>query len=270
MGLGAMMRMVCVAGLLLAPAMTTAQTAAPATPPAAAAEPAQAAPAAGATASAAAKPVSITLLVTPHSGTAYPKMRPDAYIVVHLSGADAIVGSAIQKAVKEGWKCLDKASYAVTTQVADATGKLTPGKGVPIDGVVQLGKGSCTDAAPEPVELMLNASVDTTTQYMVSLVGLPDGMEAASAAVKFPVATLPSFSVLPSGVPGEAMTDGTTHDVGQLAVTYSMPSVNNSPVFLSSTDLFSTDRKDTKSAFAATGGVGVGLSKSHYIPVQLS
>jgi len=217
--------------------MTTAQTAAPAMAPAAA-SPAQSAPAAGPIALAAAKPVSITLLVTPHSGTAYPKMRPDAYIVVHLSGADAIVGSAIQKAVKEGWKCLDKASYAVTAQVADATSKLTPGKGVPIDGVVQLGKGACTDAAPEPVELMLNASVNTTTEYVVSLVGLPDGMRAASAAVKFPVATLPSFSVLPSGVPGEAMTDGTTHDVGQLAVTYSMPSVDNSPVFLSSTDLF--------------------------------
>jgi len=209
----------------------------------------------------------IDLPVNLYSGASYPAMRPTALIEVHLNG-DADLENAlalkdeINRAEQHGWNCSSKSSYAVT--VSDST------KPLPVAAILSVGRGKCTDPVPAPVLIQLNAHVNSTTNYIVTLVGLPSGSTIASKGQAFPAATVNSFSIVPQGVPGETLTNGNTRDVGQLTVSYSAPFIADSPFFVSSSNLFSTDEKDSKSAFSVTGGVSRGLLNGAYVPANLS
>jgi hypothetical protein len=212
---------------------------------------------------------SINLPVRPDAGASYPSMRPIAFIEVTLAaGSDNSNSSALTDEIidaeKDGWNCTSVSSYSVTEQGST--------KRVPISAILPVGKGrSCNDRPiPAPVLILLNAHVDSTTNYVVSLVGLPNGKTVVSQPQTFPSATTYNVSIIPQGVPGESLTNGKTRDVGQLSVTYGMPFVGRSPVFVNTKDLFSTDSKDSNSAFAVTGGVEHGLFRTWYTPVQLS
>ena len=213
-------------------------------------------------------PATIKLPVNLYSGASYPEMKPTALIEVHLNG-DADLPNAlalrneINSAEQHGWNCSSKSSYAVTVSGSNA-------KPLPIAAILSVGRGKCTDPVPAPVLIQLNAHVDAKTEYIVTLVGFPGGKTIASNPQAFPAATTNSFSLVPQGVPAESLTNGKTRDVGQLTVSYMAPFVANSPIFVSSNNLFSTDEKDSKSAFALTGGVSRGLFNSVYIPAQLS
>lgn len=213
-----------------------------------------------------AKPLDLT--VEFHSGASYPGMEPTASIEVHLNGggtladSEKLIGDVIA-AEKQGWNCASVASYKITESDSK--------KQIPISAVMPVGRESCNDRpTPAPVLLVLRDKVDAKTKYVVTLAGFPAGTEIASKAQAFPSATKYEFSVLPQAAPSEKLTDGTKRDAGQLSVSGGLPFIGHSPAFVSTKDLFSTDEKDTKSAFAVTGGVKHGLFRTWYAPVQLS
>jgi len=219
-------------------------------------------------AAAAAAPATFVLPVVMYSGASYPSMRPEAMIQVNLNGGGALAGAAlvgeVQSAEGAGWKCRNVSSYQVVNQ--------TTKKAVAISAVLPVGKEACDDKPiPASVLLVLDGHFDTATTFVTSLVGLPGGATATSTASKFPAATSSTaVSIIPQAVPGESLTNGKTRDVGQVTVSYGIPYVGNSPVFVNTKDLFSTDEKDSKSAFSVTGGVRFGLLPHRYMPVQLS
>jgi len=211
----------------------------------------------------------ITLPVALNAGATYPSMRPAASIEVFLNAQGKIDANGlaliqeITTAEKNGWDCSSVSSYIVTDQDTK--------KVIPISAILPVGTESCKDSnAPAPVNLLLNAHVNSNSSFVVSLAKLPSGRTVQSSEQKFPAATSYSFSVVPQGVPGESLTNGKSRDVGQLTVNYSAPFVGNSPIFVNTKNLFSTDERDGKSAFAATGGVEAGLFPRWYTPVQLS
>ncbi len=79
-----------------------------------------------------------------------------------------------------------------------------------------------------------------------------------------------SFSATPQTVPGEAMNNGATRDVGQMNLSYSVPFIARSPILFNTKDVFSTDSEDAKSSWAMTTGVSFGLLPSRYIPAQIT
>jgi len=202
----------------------------------------------------------LTLPVHPFAGAVYPSMRPFAEITVFLN-ADAVADEVADQ-VQKGWDCLKPASYTVTPQ-----GSAKP---LRVETVRQVGKGSCKDTTPDPVLLLILSPVDTSTAYVVSLSGLPDGKVVRSAATKFSSATKSSFSFTPQAVPGEAMNNGAKRDVGQMNVQYSVPFIGRSPLLFNTKDLFSTDAEDAKAAWAATLGLSHGLLRSWYTPLTLT
>ncbi|HVT97392.1 MAG TPA: hypothetical protein VHE33_07770, partial [Acidobacteriaceae bacterium] len=220
---------------------------------------------------------SLPLRVSFYSGAAYPSMKPAASIEVFLNGTTGDLATrekfvaVIRSAEDHGWNCASPSSYAVT--VSGST------KRIPVSAVMPVGHENCNDRpTPAPVLLLLREKVDTNTKYVVSLEGLPDaaltglspGANLVSAAQAFPASTSYSVSVLPQAAPGEALTNGTTRDVGQLSVSFGVPYVGHSPVFINTNDLFSTDAKDTMSSFAVTAGSQWGLLSAWYTPVQVS
>ncbi len=215
-------------------------------------------------------PATIGLPVTTNAGASYPSMRPAATIEVFLNAQGKIDAnslaliSEITSAEDHGWDCASVSSYVVTDQDAN--------KKIPISAILPVGKESCKDRpVPAAVNILLNAHVNSTDKYVVSLAGLPKGSAAVQSSQQtFKTATVSSVSIMPQGVPGESLTNGKTRDVGQLTVSYSAPFVGNSPVFVNTKDLFSTDERDSKSAFAATGGAEFGLFPRWYTPFQLS
>jgi hypothetical protein len=202
----------------------------------------------------------LTLTISTMSGAVYPSMRPAVQIRVFLNG-DA-VADEVSAEEQKGWDCTSPASYAVTVQGST--------KRLPVEAVLPIGKGSCKDTTPDPVLLQLSVAVDPNKAYEVTLNGLPDGKIVRSTATKFPAGTTSSFSATPQGVPDEAMNNGTKRDVGQMNVAYSVPFIGRSPVLFNTTDVFSTDSEDAKSAWAATVGASHGLFRAWYTPVQIT
>lgn len=226
---------------------------------------AQAAPAAN---TAAAAPAKLVLPIVLYSGATYPSMRPEAMVEVDLNGGGKLTGAALVDEVIAAeaakWDCKSASSYQVVNQ--------TTKKVVAVANVLPVGRESCDDRPiPAPVLLVLRGHFDTATSYVVTLTGLPGGATATSAASKFPAATAATaVSILPQAVPGESLTNGTTRDVGQLTFSYGFPYVGDSPVFINTKNLFSTNERDSKSAFSVTSGVQFGLLRRWYLPVQLS
>jgi len=81
-----------------------------------------------------------------------------------------------------------------------------------------------------------------------------------------------NLSITPQAVPSEKLTTGKTSDVGQVSASITDPylfrSVHFARTYLSSTDLISTNERDSKSAIAATLGLERNTSASWYIPVH--
>jgi hypothetical protein len=194
------------------------------------------------------------------AGAVYPSMRPFAEITVFLN-ADAVADEVADQ-VQKGWDCTNPGSFTVTAQ-----GSTKP---LRVETVRQVGKGSCKDTTPDPVLLLILSPVDTSTAYVVSLSGLPDGKMVQSPATKFSSTAKSSFSLTPQAVPGEAMNNGAKRDVGQMNVQYSVPFIGRSPLLFNTRDVFSTDAEDAKSAWAATLGLSHGLFKSWYTPLTLT
>lgn len=176
----------------------------------------------------------------------------------------------------EAWNCTRASSYRVSV-----VSKLKDVRDVAILAVVPQGLNDatpperwtfCRVGAPGIVDLVIQNDLSSNETLRVSLVGLPLGYTAQSdGKLPPPSGQKFTYSATPQAVPSEALTNGKKRDVGQLNI-----SLNDSNligaipfnVYAKSADLFSTDERDSKSAFSGTLGLQRGVFSQWYSPVH--
>jgi hypothetical protein len=221
----------------------------------------------------------ITLKPTVLCATQYPSMQPVVWVTVQLV-------DALERDPDGKWDCSRRDSYAVTIVSGDKSRAATI-RTVSLQGGPGPGKRftqcGLNVSKSKSVVLMLADTIDANDSVKVILSKFPASV-APSGTGKLPAAAAGapstdsnpsdrfSLTAAPQAAPGEALTDGTKRDVGQLAVKFAHPSLFRAAPFdtyLNSNDLFSTDHKDSKSAFAATLGVQRNLIPRWYAPVHI-
>jgi hypothetical protein len=206
------------------------------------------------------------LTITPEAYATYPSMEPVTVIEVQLSGTDVI--DALQQA---GWNCGQAAS--VSSYKVSAISSPGSTRDVSV-AFVDTGL-TCKTAvfSPGSVKLHLRAEISKSDQVQVTLQNLKKGVQVQSMKTAAPSNATPvAFTATPQAAPGEKLLNGKTRDTGQLSVSFTDSNLAGaSPVdlYLKSTDLFSTDERDSKSAFSGTFGAQHGLSSSLYSPVHI-
>lgn len=214
---------------------------------------------------------SVTLPVDLRSFRQYPSMLPIFAIRVHLAGSTDIY-DLVDTAVKAGWSCSSLASYKVTIQGSGRELQISRVQLIP----------SSLDCSDKPdVLLIMQRHVAASDKIIVSLQNLPGGLKAQSNPQKFeaipghPDSNLPNswaFNLTPQAAPNESLTTGGKRDVGQLSVTIAAPdiapNVRDVAIYAKSTDLFSTDERDSQSAFSSILGVTRGIFSSWYSPIH--
>jgi hypothetical protein len=209
----------------------------------------------------------VALKVDVLSFSAYPSMQPVTAVRVHLSGTQESQ-DLVQTALKGGWDCSKISSYKVSIQgtsgeVAIANLRLEPDP-------------QCTVGVMEPNAILVikDHNLSSDAKLVVALANLPAGLAAQSVATSFPKPTSAfGLTITPQAAPGEALTTGIKRDVGQLSIALTapevFPSLRQATIFINSTDLFSTDATDSKSAFSGILGVKRGLSGRWYTPLSI-
>jgi hypothetical protein len=190
--------------------------------------------------------------------TEYPSMLPVTAIRVHLSSS-AGMRDLVDAAIAKGWDCTKISSYTVAIKgskrkVAIANLRLEPGSTCAVGQV-----------EPNAILVLTDHSLTTKDLLQVSLANLPNPLVATPSRAKaFPKPTNSyALTLTPQAAPGEALTSGAKRTVGQLSVAFTNPQI------LDSTDLFSTDERDSKSAFSGVFGAKRGLFSSWYTPISL-
>ncbi len=224
------------------------------------------------------------LTVTSESYTRYPSLEPVNAIYVSFA-SPAAVYDLINRAIGDDpdhprWDCTKPSSYRVAVVIKKG-GCFSDVRSLEIAGVVlePHGKGLTSCEAKlangvNGVNLILKSKVSTNDLLQVSLVGLSGGLSAQSDGTLTSTKGITSFSATPQAAPSEALTNGKTRDVGQLSVSFSDSNLFASPhapfnTYVKSTDLFSTDEKDSKSSFTGTLGIQRGVFPRWYTPVHL-
>lgn len=213
---------------------------------------------------------SVTLTVTANSYAQYPSLVPITLIDVGLSDTPE-VRDAIRAASGSSrhWDCSKASSYKVS--LVDTKGKVL--RDLSIASVNVPKNTHCSyDNVNGIVQLKLNAAIGEKDFYQVTLQNLP----AASPVIQSKPTMGPkkgsnvSFTATPQDAPGEALTNGSKRDTGQLSVSFSDLSLFSQSRkvdwYAKSSDLFSTDQKDSKSAFLGTVGVNHGILNRWYSP----
>jgi hypothetical protein len=206
-------------------------------------------------------------MITPQAYATYPSMQPVTRIEVQLSGTD--VTGALRGA---RWDCAQTAS--VSSYKVSAISSKGSSRDVPV-AFVDTGLTCKTPVfSPGSVKLHVRLEISKSDQIQVTLQNLKtndvliQSMPTAMSGDATPVA----FTATPQAAPGEALLDGTTRDTGQLSVSFTDSRLAPAlPVdlYLKSTDLFSTNERDAKSAFSGTFGAQRGLLRSLYSPVHV-
>lgn len=213
--------------------------------------------------------------------TQYPSLEPLSVIDVTFSGAALF--DAIKLGLKDpSWNCTSSKIYVV--QEVDKN--LKPLHAVNIlrvivpldtlhtkkpyancDGFGNPGDISMVlDLGPQFSKLdMMQVSMYADEKH-TKLIAQSDGKLTLGTGAPF------SFTATPQTAPGEALNNGKTRDTGQLSVAIGDTDLfpnEVANVYAKSTDLFSTDEKDTKSAFSVTFGAQRGLLPKWYTPLSL-
>jgi hypothetical protein len=225
-------------------------------------------------------PKPVTLKVGQEYYVEYPSLQPITAISVQL--ADPAEVYDLMSKVLPQWDCAKPSSYKIAVVTQQSDGSLKDARTETITAVRLQGnddKGvrltSCTLGSPGQVQLVFKSDLGASELVQVSLVGLPDGYSAKSdGKLKFTKSTV-SFSATPQAAPNEKLTNGKSRDTGQLAVSFSDANLFSGAslpfnTYVNSKDLFSTDEKDSKSAFAGTIGIQRGIFSKWYAPLDFS
>lgn len=214
---------------------------------------------------------SVALPVNIESFRQYPSMLPVFAIRVHLAGSTDMY-DLIDSAVRAGWSCSSVASYKVTVQ---GSGRVL------LISQVQLIPASADCSDKPDVFLIMQRHVDASDKIVVSLQNLPTNLKAESTPQTFaaipadPDSNLPgswAFNLTPQAAPNESLTNGGKRDVGQVSLAMAapdlVPGLRDVAIYAKSTDLFSTDERDSESAFSAILGASRGMFASWYSPIH--
>jgi hypothetical protein len=212
----------------------------------------------------------------------YPSLEPVETIHVNLNSPVPIFDAVNQAVKNNNWNCLSPASYKIT--ILDSPAK-TPPRVVEFRDVVPDGfnpgtgkRWASCDGAGDPgaVSLFLNSHVKSTDSLQVTLYysvgGKTEILAQSDGKLKLTSSSQFTSSGTLQSAPGEALTNGKTRDVGQMTLSLAETDLfHNSPVnfYAKSTDLFSTDERDSKSAFLGTFGAQRDLFPKVYSPLQL-
>jgi hypothetical protein len=206
-----------------------------------------------------------TLPVDLLSYSEYPSMVPVIAFRVHLSG-NFQVADIVDKAIQAGWDCSKLSSYRVSIQGSNEV--------LPIAQIRREPVSNCTDSLKPDVLLIIQRHVSTSDKIIVSLQNLPGGIKLQSTPGQFKT-NPPGFglTLTPQAAPGESLTNGAKRDVGQVSVAMTAPDIarplTDFAIYAKSADLFSTDERDSKSAFSGVLGITRGLLNTWYSPVHL-
>ncbi len=229
---------------------------------------------------------SVTLSVDSESYISYPSLQPIAAITVKLAAAQMpdFLQEAIGDPQHPKWDCTKISSYKVAILAPQSDGSLkevgretiraiilepnNPKMGQPYNFCDALGTVSAVHLVFDYDQLGPSETVQ------VSLVGLPDQLTAQSDGKLVVKNNIITFSGSPQAAPNEKLVNGKTRDTGQLSLSFSDSDLlagHKLPfdTYVKSTDLFSTDEKDSKSAFAGTIGIQRGLFPVWYAPFHL-
>jgi hypothetical protein len=214
----------------------------------------------------------------------YPSMEPVSAIFVQMADPktlDALTTAIGKDPHHPGWDCTKASSYNVSVVSKQPNGTFKHVRNELIVSVALQGNDPdtgdrwayCRPGFPGQVQLILKADVAPTETVQVSFIGIPDGtLMQSDGSLKLLSARKYSFLATPQAAPSELLTNGKKRDVGQLGVTFSDSNLLSSLPFdsyVKSSDLFSTDEKDSKSSFSATFGVQRGLLGMWYSPIHL-
>jgi hypothetical protein len=221
-----------------------------------------------------------TLQVAAINYVQYPSLNPVSAITltVGVPGTD-IYDILRDRAGKSTWSCASPQFYKVA--VVDSSLKIL--HAVTVTAVRLIGfdpngvRYTTCDGRGHPTRLDLIVGSQINTGDMVQVFVYDDTAQKTlliRSNGKLAITASPAvgFTATPQAAPGEALNNGKTRTVGQLNVAFADTNlVHNSPVnlYAKSTDLLSTDGKDSKSAVAVTGGAQYGLFHGWYSPIDL-
>ena len=213
--------------------------------------------------------------------TEYPSMLPVLQVRVNLNSdgvGNSGIATTVQNAVnaKPSWDCTDKASYDVEDTTSKQRLAIANIRLEGQDHPLACSGGQGIVDQPAVILILKDGRISKSDNITVTLVRPPGStVFSAPSAAKKPTDITNSIALIltPQAAPGEALTTGLKRDVGQLSLSLTYPSLFNldhfASVSLKSIDLFSTDERDSKSAFAVTLGATRGLTYRWYIPVSL-
>jgi hypothetical protein len=217
-------------------------------------------------------------------------MLPRLQIRVNLNtdgndkNPDPSIGGLITTALTSNpaWDCRAISSYAVKDVTTNKQVKIQK---VYLSGDTADTTQQCKPAPPGtmftsyPAVLLVlhDHQVAKNDELTVSLANLPARVAVSSSAQVSPsdkaIASLwtsTALTITPQAAPSETLTTGAKRDTGQLAIAFTDPEIapdfHVAALSASTTDLFSTDERDAKSAFAATLGLTRGLPGGLYLP----
>ena len=261
--------------------ITTTPAAAPAqTPAAAPGTPAANAPAAPATPAAAPAAIPNNLNVVAIHYIPYPALNPITAITVTIGKPTTTIYDIIYDRIgNPKWSCALPQFYKVT--VVDSSLKVL--SKLTISSVHLIGFDPTTHAPltncdgnghPTRLDLILGTQPNAGDLIQVSVLDadLKTVLVTSDGKLAMTATNIPTFTATPQAAPGEALNNGTTRTVGQLSIAFAdLVLAPQSPVnlYVKSTDLLSTDGKDTKSAVALTLGAQRGLLPRWYSPIDL-
>jgi hypothetical protein len=218
------------------------------------------------------------LTVKEESLTQYPSLEPVETIYVSLNTPDEVFSAVATAAKDPGWNCLSPQFY----DVGVSNGKKA--RQVHIKKIMSSGNDPATNAPytrcdgagnPGGVNIVLGSRVDKSAKVTVKVFydSHHTMMLAESSPLTLSSATNFTFTATPQAVPSEALTNNKSRDVGQLSLSFGetnlLPIAPLDVYINSNNDVFSTDEKDAKSAFAVAVGGQRDLLHHWYTPLQV-
>jgi len=219
-------------------------------------------------------------LVSAKTYVQYPSLTPVTAVALNIGQFGTATYSAVETAVHDSnWSCASPDFFKVA--VVDKNLKITRTLEIRAINLPDRDKNGrpltqCDGSGhPAVIDLILGSQISTSDQIQVFMYvdkAQTKQLFASDGKLSFTATSFPSFTATPQAAPGESLNNGAKRDVGQLSVAFADQNLfGNSSVniYAKSTDLFSTDAEDAKSAFAVTGGFQRGLFSRWYSTYHL-
>lgn len=231
-----------------------------------------------------AKPKPVMLTVGAETYIRYPSLEPVTAVSVQLA-TPAEVYDLMKEVIGPDpkhpiWDCTRSSSYKIAVVSQSGKGPLKEVRTETITYVALQGNDPqgnrltyCQPGEPGQIQLIFKSDLGASESVQVTLMGLPNGLVVQSDGKLQFKNSVVSFSVTPQAAPSEKLTNGKSRDTGQLNLSFTdsnLFSAQQLPfnTYVKSSDLFSTDEKDSKSSFSGTLGAQRGVFPRWYAPLH--